>query len=97
MIRFNEDGSIEVRSNEQVGDVWYEVFFEFDDSLRCVRVELGDQFRTLHRRMEEEGKVTRKVDAQYLEDLRQGVEYWDGKRFVRKPTMNIRYSQIVKR
>ena len=31
MIRFNEDGSIEVRSNEQVGDVWYEVFFEFDD------------------------------------------------------------------
>lgn len=97
MIRFNEDGSIEVRSNEQVGDVWYEVFFEFDDSLRCVRVELGDQFRTLHRRMEEEGKVTRKVDAQYLEDLRQGVEYWDGNRFVRKPTMNIRYSQIVKR
>ncbi len=72
-----------------------EVFFEFDGSLRCINVRLGDEFVALHRRLEREGKVKEKVDDHYIEELRRSVQYWDGTRFVQKQTINKKYLEKI--
>ncbi len=96
----NSSGLIEVQSmrsfpgatpGEWVGVALY---FYFDSRLSCVKVKAGDDFVNYHSRLEKEGKVTKKLDAQYLEELRRGVEYWDGEKFVKEPTMNKKYSSI---
>jgi hypothetical protein len=45
----------------------------------------------LHQKLEAEGKLTKKLDKQYYEDLRKRVLYWDGEKFVKEPTMNKNY------
>jgi hypothetical protein len=93
----NSSGLIEVRSarilpggksGEWVGVV---VYFYFDSRLNCVKVKAGDDFANYHSRLEKEGKLAKKLDAQYLEELRRGVEYWDGEKFVKEPIMNKKY------
>ena len=99
-IGIDSNGLIEVRSARAVpggesGDwVGIEVYFYFDSRLNCVNVKLGDDFTSYHSRLEKEGKLTKKLDAQYFEDLRRGVEYWDGEKFVKEVTMNRKYLSI---
>ena len=45
----------------------------------------------LHQKLEAEGKLTKKLDKQYYEDLRKRVLYLDGEKFVKEPTMNKNY------
>jgi hypothetical protein len=70
------------------------VYFYFDSGLNCVDVKLGDDFINYHTRLEKQGKLTKKLDAQYLEELRRGVEYWDGEKFVKGVAMNKKYSSM---
>ncbi|MDP2884768.1 MAG: hypothetical protein Q8P51_07095 [Ignavibacteria bacterium] len=96
----NATGEIEVRSGRMLptgkpGD-WVGVllYFYFDSRLNCVKVKAGDDFINYHSRLEKQGKLTKKLDAQYLEELRRGVEYWDGEKFVKEVTMNKKYSSM---
>jgi hypothetical protein len=98
----DSNGLIEMRSGrilpgnkagEWVGVV---VFFYFDNHLNCAKVKAGDDFTNIHLRMEKEGKLSKRIDAKYLEELRRGVQYWDGEKFVREPTMNKRYLDTAK-
>ncbi len=86
------DGLLRVGVAEKVNNTWCPLLYFFDASMRCVRVEGEDTFINLHHRLEAEGKLTRKLDAQYYEELRQGVLYWDGDKFVKEPTMNKYYT-----
>jgi hypothetical protein len=91
------DGLFRVDVAERVDNTWYPLLYFFDDSMKCVRVEGEDTFITVHRKLEAEGKLTRKLDAQYYEELRQGVLYWDGEKFVHKPTMNRNYVNVAQK
>jgi hypothetical protein len=90
--RFAKDGLMRVYVAERVENIWHPLIYCFDKSMKCIRVEGEDTFINLHRRLEAEGKLTRKLDAQYYEELRQSVLYWDGEKFVKEPTMNKYYT-----
>ncbi len=99
LLTFPADGSIDIREHtglEPLSPPIAEVVFSFDRSLNCLKATPTDDFKVFHRRMEAEGKLTKKVDEHYSEELRQGVQYWDGKKFVHEPTMNKRYREMRK-
>ncbi|MBI4547319.1 MAG: VCBS repeat-containing protein [Ignavibacteriae bacterium] len=82
-----------------VSEYWTEkehvpLLYYFNSRLECTRVDASDPFLMLHRRLEAEGKLTRKVDTRYLEELRRSVLYWDGEKFVNTPTMNKKYAKL---
>ncbi|MEK6570475.1 MAG: VCBS repeat-containing protein [Bacteroidota bacterium] len=88
-----ENGLVECIVNEQTntGDLYY----YFDSRLRCVEARPSDLFTASHRKLEAEGKVSKKLDKKYLEELRQGVRYWDGEKFVSEPRVNKRYKEMA--
>jgi hypothetical protein len=87
------DGLLRVDVAEEWADNGlYPLLYLFDRSMRCVRVIGEDTFINFHHKLEAEGKLTRKLDPQYYEELRQGVLYWDGEKFVHEPTMNKYYT-----
>jgi hypothetical protein len=92
-VKFNNDGSIVVFVAEAV--VGYKsVLYHLAPSLACTGVEGEDFFVALHHKLEAEGKLTRKLDDKYWEELRQGVQYWDGEHLVNTPTANKRYTNL---
>ena len=86
-----EKSSFRVYVGELVQGGWYSVIYHFNSALECIRVDGEDGFVTVHHKLEADAKLTKKLDARYYEDLRQGVQYWDGEKFVNIPTMNKRY------
>lgn len=99
-IEFKQDGSIQLSSGEVFSGtkgeyIPYRIFFYFDAAFRCMRVVPMDEFVRLHQRWEKEGKLRQPLDEKYLENLRRGVQYWDGEKFVKEPTMNKRYVEIT--
>lgn len=78
-----------------IGEVFAEEFiplvYELNDSMRCIRVAENDLFTQMHRKLKDEGKITGALNSAYYENLRRGVRYWDGGKFVNEPTMNKRY------
>lgn len=40
----------------------------------------------LHEELRRQGKITSTLDQAYLENLRQGVRYWDGSQWVKQVT-----------
>lgn len=71
------------------------MIYYFDSKMRCVRVDANDYFVKAHQQMEEKGKLSNKLDERYYEELRKGVRYWDGQKFVSYPTMNKLYLNLV--
>jgi hypothetical protein len=91
------DGLFRVGVAEKVDNASCPLLYFFDTSMKCVKIEGEDRFVYLHRKLEGEGKLTRKLDAQYYEELRQGILYWDGEKFVHKPTMNKTYLSLTQK
>jgi acetyl-CoA carboxylase beta subunit len=83
--------------SEPAKETEYSLMYYFDSSMRCARVDAHDEFVKFHKRLEAESKLKRVLDAQYFEELRRGVEYWDGEKFVNEPVMNKRYAEAVKK
>ena len=59
--------------------------YEFDGAMavRSVRINTGTEVS--HRRLREEGKIASELNLAYAEDLKRGVRYWDGQRWVDHP------------
>jgi ElaB/YqjD/DUF883 family membrane-anchored ribosome-binding protein len=74
------NGTLMVSSTEALGPDRVDLIFEFDSKMECIGVKATDHFLGVHRKLEREGILTRSVDGQYLEDLRKGVQYWDGEK-----------------
>ncbi len=73
------------------------LYFYFDSSMRCVRVRASDAFSGLHGRYRDRGLVTSELNEEYFENLRRGIRYWDGEKFVGEPVMNKRHREFVMR
>jgi hypothetical protein len=91
-----ESSSLEVRTSRSIpfrdsGERVAVVFFDFDEHLNCIKVRGGDELVDLHRSLEKDGKLKKKLDSSYFEELRRGVRYWDGEKFVEGTTINKRY------
>jgi hypothetical protein len=87
-MHISNDSLIRINVGEHIGsDKYYHLYF-FDSKFQCFRVDGEDWFITFHRKMEAEKKLTRQLDAHYYEELRTGVQYWNGEKFVNEPTMN---------
>jgi hypothetical protein len=95
---FTADSLVKVTVEEQIDNQWgVGLLYFFNRSMECVRVDGSDQFVAFHKKMEAEKKLTKKLDAQYYEDLRRQVQYWDGDKFVNTATMNKKYVEMAKR
>jgi hypothetical protein len=90
-----DEKSLFTQVGELVDNSNYLTLFHFNSSLECTQVDGEDHFVALHQRLEKEGKLTKKLDAQYYEDLRKSVSYWDGEKFVNTPTKNSLYTKSV--
>lgn len=97
-IDFPADGLIRIGTGERMSDKgFYGPMYYFDPHMGIIKVLPESQFEALHRRLEAEGKLSRKLDDQYYEELREGVRYWNGERFVKEPTMNRRYTELTQK
>ncbi len=72
----------------------YCLYYFFDNQMNCAKVGEDDKFTALHQKFEAQGRLTKKLDKQYYEDLRKDVLYWDGERFVNYLMMNRNYKHI---
>ena len=93
-IDVHNDGSMEIQvMDKSVAPIIY----DFDSAMRCQKVRGSATFEVRYRKLESEGKITRKLDNQYYDELRKGILYWDGEKFVSEPTMNKRYVEAMKK
>jgi hypothetical protein len=60
--------------------------YEFDRSMRVVSVRINTGTEAFHKALKDEGKITSELNLQYADNLRRGILYWDGQRWVASPT-----------
>lgn len=100
-ITISEKGGLDVAVHEQMlilerGSEGGELHYFFDSSMTCVKMLASNDFVSTHKKFELEGKATRMIDDRYFEDMRKGVQYWDGEKFVHEPTMNKYYLEATR-
>lgn len=71
------------------------LYFYFDSSMRCVRVRPSDAFSGVHGQYRGRGLVTSELNDAYFENLRRGIQYWDGEKFVSEPVMNKPHREVA--
>jgi hypothetical protein len=64
-----------------------QLYYEFDSQFEVTYVGVGNNFLFLHRTAVSEGKITSTLNEEYLENLKNGVLYYNGKEWVSKPSM----------
>jgi hypothetical protein len=107
-VAWKSDSTLEVVVSEKVRSPHQDIqssrpyeggtlYFYFDRSMRCIRVLASDAFSATHALYEQIGVVKGRIDPAYLERLRQGVQYWDGGKFVKDPMVNRRSREVVMR
>ena len=60
--------------------------FQFDHSMNIARVLTNDHVDALHRKLVDDHKLSGSIDRAYLENLKDGVRYWNGKTWVNEVT-----------
>jgi hypothetical protein len=90
-IEFRSNRLIEVGIHERIAIGWAVLMYRFDYDMKLISVDAEDAFIATHRQLETQGRLHRSVDAKYLEELRQGVRYWDGEKFVEEAVRNKNY------
>ncbi len=64
--------------------------------LKVKVVGTANSYDVLARQLYEEGKINRQVDAEYFEEYKKEILYWDGEKFVNYPTFNKKYLEMLK-
>ncbi|MDP2207865.1 MAG: VCBS repeat-containing protein [Bacteroidota bacterium] len=95
-LSFTSDTALIVCVTEEIDRTEYVLLYFFSPKLQCLMVDGEDKFATLHNKYVADGKLSKKLDEQYYEELRQGVQYWDGERFVAYPTKNKNYLNLTR-
>lgn len=92
-VSFPSPRHLMVTVNEDLGSHAVPMLFHFDSTMACTSVEGEAKFVEAHRKLEKERKLKRKLNAEYYEDLRRGVMYWNGREFLKIPCGNDRYKK----
>ncbi len=75
-----------VSTTTQDGTLWDFDYF-FSREMLPLYVKSNNQTDRVHERLREQGKVTGTIDKAYLENLRNGIRFWDGKEWRKELTM----------
>jgi len=94
-LEFTSDGFLRVVVKEVIERLNYGLHYYFDRKMNCIKVGDDDVHSEFHKKLEKEGKLTKKLDEKYYEDLRKSILYWDGEKIVNYPTMNRKYKPIL--
>jgi hypothetical protein len=88
MVRENEQTlQFNVRANlPSGGEFRFHYFFSIED-MRILYVKSNSNTDRLHDHLVQEGKLKGKLDQSYLENLKNGVRYWDGKEWRKEVTI----------
>ncbi len=78
-------------AEESDSQVTFEYIFTRD--MKIAQVKSDDTNPAVYEKLAKEGKLTGKLDQKYLDDLKNGVRYWDGKEWVKEP-VKIRHEQV---
>jgi len=82
---------IEAMANRRLRIVSHmDLMYEFAIGMRCMSVRGSHGFVSAHKRFAAEGKVHSTIGDAYYEDLRSGLRYWDGSKWVLNPTPDLR-------
>ncbi len=98
-VRYNSTGLIEitpgpalmVHVNELPGRDFDEqggIIYILDDSMRVTSVTHNAPFRLTHRRLVDEGILNDTLNADYWDNLKRSMRYWDGEKFVNEWVRN---------
>jgi len=71
------------------------VIYILDDSMRVTSVTHNAPFRSIHRRLVDEGILNDTLNADYWNNLKRSVRYWDGEEFVNEWVRNRLYGERV--
>ena len=85
----NEFGFINADSTLEMVDI----FYTFDAAFRPIGVRTSSRFDRTHLKLYQEGKLDRRISADWKKDLLNRVQYWDGEKFVREWTKNRMYEE----
>jgi len=55
------------------------IYFTFSKDLHVLEVAPSDEFNVMHLQWKKQGLLKSQVDEKYKEELKKGVQYWDGK------------------
>jgi len=64
------------------------LIYELNHNLEIVDVRFSHKFEQKHKETLMDGKIDSKLDEKYRQNLRRGVLYYDGEKWVPEPTMN---------
>ena len=67
------------------------VIYVCGPTMQVISVLVGDPFKKTYQRFVDEGKIAHPLTPAYTENLKNSVLYWDGEKFVNRPTMNRLY------
>jgi hypothetical protein len=95
-VYFKNDSTIEVIAYDRLKDGnSFAVHYYFDSAMQCVKIFISEPNRLLYRRLRKEGVPLKELNEKYIEDLKSGMNYWNGEMFVNKPSMNARYTALL--
>ncbi len=65
------------------------------ETMRAIAVNTSTQFDNVHDFLRSKGRISSIRDAEYKQNLMNNILYWDGDKWVNKPTMNKRYVEAL--
>jgi hypothetical protein len=94
---FKSDSLLEVIVYDRFKDgTAFALKYYFDPSMRCVDVYASEPNLAYYRKLQQEELTKRPIDRRFLDEMRAGIRYWDGDRFVSEPVPNSRYHDAVR-
>ncbi len=70
----------------------FDFYYFLDQGMRCLFVKSNNPTDILHNLLVNQHKLTGTIDAAYLDKLKQGVRYWDGKEW-RKEVVRVEHKE----
>ncbi len=72
-----------INGNDLGNSIGFDYIFS-PDEMRILEVKFNSPTETTHKKLKTEGKIHSTFDEKYLENLKNGVEYWDGERWMKE-------------
>lgn len=97
-VEFLSDHNFRIIVLEELKSSEYGFFlYFFNSKMECIKVDADDKLVQYRNKLVAEGKLQGEIDANYLENIRRGIRYWNGEEFVYYPTINKRYLEVKQR
>ena len=73
-----------INNAEMPGPEYADLEYMFSRDFKVLQVKSTSVTEALYKRLVQQGRLTGSLDKKYLENLRDGIRYWDGEDWVRE-------------